>query len=547
MKQVICKDFTVSVGEDTFTVTRNGIDWVTLPVRCCVDRAGSADEDENILSFREEQRDGTWIFTWTTVSNNWREKQYVLKVTEQAFLFTIVLKGQGAIEKIRYFTDADKTRYEVAGYVMPHANHTNKMGNTRLITENEQIRLWYAAPTMYVYPFYVEGEPGSLGLGLVAKPGQYNFDVFHYVSPMQFSLPLYHRTVVEGSYETQGILGLFADSEEQIFRDYTRWHFENGYANPHQGEIPAWWKRPIYCGWGEQMVYKVKDNLDLQRDAATQKNYTEMMAKLEKEHLNPGSIIIDSKWQTTFGGLELDTEKWPDMRKFVDEQHAKGRKVILWIKSWDPEGLSYAECIKLLCNGVAADPTSPAYIGRVKDKFYKLLSSDEGCYDCDGFKVDFVNCIPQCGDSQTHTGICGVELIKAWMKLVYDTAKAIKPDALVNTSCAHPYFTENVDMPRIHDYMSQQRSAVSVMNWRKEIFSAANPGMPIDMDSGGIGSKRDFHRYMRYQAENGVPTLYWLNATGCTPLECVPFDEEDFDVIRECWNSYEEKLSKGEK
>ncbi len=539
MECVACKDFTVTAEAESFTVTCGGLDWVRLPVRCCVDKAGSPDADEGFLNFSQETREDARVFTWTTASRNWTEKKYVLTVYPDSFLFHITLKGSGAIEKIRYFTDAAKTRYEVAGYVLPLANHTNKTGNTRLIIEDGRIGLGYAAPTMYVYPFYVEDAPGRLGLGLAARPGEHNYDVFDYVSPMQFALPLYNRTVVKGSYETQGILGLFAQSEEQIFSAYTQWHFDHGYAKPHSGEIPAWWKKPIFCGWGEQMVYYTREKLDLQRNAATQKNYTQMLEKLEQERLDPGTIIIDSKWQTSFGGLEVDGVKWPDLRGFVDAQHAKGRRVLLWIKSWDAEGLESGECIQLLCNGVAADPTSPQYIRRVKEKFYKLLSSDEGCCNCDGFKVDFVNCIPQCEGSSTKGNICGVELIKAWMQLVYDTAKAIKPDALVNTSCAHPYLTETVDMPRIHDYMSQQRSAVSVMGWRRDIFAAANPGMPIDMDSGGIGSKRDFHRFMRYQAEKGVPTLYWLRASGLSPLENVPFDSEDYDVIRECWSNYE--------
>lgn len=542
MKTVSCKDFDIIIDKETFSLSRNGTVWFTLPVRSAVDLDGSADIDEPVLKFSEYSTETSSVFTWSTVSNNWSKKDYILTVLPDSFLFNIKLYGNGAIDKIRYFADKNLTRYDVSSYVIPNANHTNKIGNTRLINEDGQIKLWYTAPTVQVFPFSMEDEAGVLGLGLVARKNEYNFDVFNYVAPMQFELPLYNRTVVNGVYETQGILGIFGETEEQIFSDYTEWHFANGYAERHKGEIPDWWKEPIFCGWGEQRVYMQKDNITFQRDAATQKNYTEMMERLDKENLGFGTIIIDAKWQTHFGRFDVDTDKWQDLRGFVDEQHKKGRKVLLWIKSWDAEGLDYTECTQWMCNGITSDPTNPQYIERVKKGFYKLLSSDEGCFDCDGFKVDFVNCIPPMENSITHGNICGIELIKSWMSLVYNTAKAIKPDALINTSCAHPYFTENVDMPRIHDYRSEQRSAVSVMDWRKTIFAAANPNMPIDMDSGGNGSKRDFHRYMRYQAENGVPTLYWLNESGLSPLENVPFDKEDYDVIRECLEKYQQKL-----
>lgn len=544
MNEFNCKNFKIITGEETFTCQVNGLNWFTLPVRSAVDTAEKTDIDETFINYSEQEQNGIKIVKWTTASNIWNKKEYVLKIMADSFLYSIVLTGNGAINKIRYFSNGSLTRYETSGYVLPLANHTNKAGNTRTIMENSQISLGYAAPTMYVFPFFVEEEPGSFGLGLVAKAGEYNFDVFNYKCAMQFELPLYNRTVVNGTYETQSIWGSFEQTEEDILKAYTEWHFNNGYASRHTSKFYDWWKKPIFCGWGEQAVYygKNKQNYERQSAAATQKNYTEMLNRLEKENLNPGTIIIDAKWQTFNGTLEVNKDLWPNLRGFVDEQHSKGRKVLLWMKSWESEGLPETECTRLLTNAVSTDPTNPKYIERIKKQFRVLLSSEEGCCNCDGFKIDFVNCIPSCEGSSTYGNICGVELIKAWMKLVYDTVKSIKPDGLVNTSCAHPYFTENVDMPRIHDYHSENRSCVSIMGWRKTIFSIANPNAPVDMVSGGIGSKRDFQRYMKYQAEVGVPTLYWLNATDNHPLENVPFDKDDYDCIRECWKNYEEKL-----
>ena len=62
------------------------------------------------------------------------------------------------------------------------------------------------------------------------------------------------------------------------------------------------------------------------------------------------------------------------------------------------------------------------------------------------------------------------------------------------------------------------------------------PDVIIDTDAGGIGTRREFERWVRRCAELGVPDLYYLSGSGDVRLT-----DADADLIRACWAAYEEK------
>ena len=523
-----------------FTVSAHGETWLECPAMIAVDANGEKDSDERFLpmmSYEQKTEEGKTIHIWRTQSKLWTKKEYVLEEAENAARFFVRVEGRGKVDALRFF--GCHARYEAAEYLLPVANHADSSRNLRMITEPGVIELGYFTPPCYVYPFHMAGCAGWLGVGLAARAGQYNFHQFLYQNENQnrcgFEVPLYGQTTVDGAWESQSLLFVTGEDAYDVVRAYARWHYDAGWcAKKDRNHEPDWWSRPIFCGWGEQEALQ-RMHGGTQKDFATQKDYTRMSERLDEYGLYPGCIIIDDKWQKEYGSALPDPEKWPDLRAFADAEHRKGRRVVLWFRSWYPEGLSQEECIEYLCTACGADPTSGKYRARMRETIHTLLSDEPGCYNCDGFKIDFANCMPLGKYVSCHEkGVYGVELLKRFFTMMRDFAKAAKPDVLINCSCAHPYFDEIVDQARIHDYWGTMRNTPEVMAHRAKLCKAAMEDVLIDTDAGGVGSRRDFHRWMKAQPELGIPDLYYLTAAGD-----VPFDEEDIALIRGVWNDYE--------
>ncbi|MEG0768155.1 MAG: hypothetical protein RR482_10595, partial [Clostridia bacterium] len=271
---------------------------------------------------------GKTIYTWCTHSNIWTQKKYVLEQEGNTARYFIRVEGKGAVESIRFWGDG--ARYEAAGYLLPVASHGDYNRNLRMSTEAGVIELGYFTPPCYCYPFYMADCEGWLGVGLAAKEGQYNFHQFQYCNENNdncaFEVPLYGQTLVDGVWESQSLLFVEGKDAYTVIKAYADWHYESGWCRRAQRtQTPNWWKRPIFCGWGEQAALAKRQGAGKQTDYARQQDYEYMMKQLDEYQLNPGTVIIDDQWQDAYGTSLPDQSKWPDMRGFVDGQHAKGR------------------------------------------------------------------------------------------------------------------------------------------------------------------------------------------------------------------------------
>ena len=509
-----------------------------------MDADGKTDADERFLPMRAfdmRREDGKAVYTWRTQSDLWAMKTYRLEVGENWARFCVRVQGEHSVDALRFFDGG--ARYETAGYLLPAAGHADEARCLRMMTEPGVIELGYFTPPCYCYPLFLDGGDRWLGVGLAARAGQYNFHQFMIKTANNrcgFEVPLYGKTRVSGEWESQSLLFTEGGDAFDALRAYAEWHYESGWcARKDRSNEPDWWRRPIYCGWGEQCD-RARRLGGRPFDYATQRDYEDMSRRLDELDLHPGCLIIDDKWQGQYGEALPDPEKWPDLRAFADAEHKKGRRVVLWFRSWYPEGLRAEECVEYLCTACGADPTSEKYRARMKETIRRLLSDEEGCCNCDGFKIDFANCMPLGKYVQTHEeGVCGVELLRRFMTMMRDFAKAVKPDALINCSCAHPYFDEIVDQARLHDYDGHQRSALQVLGYRAKLYAAALPDVIIDTDAGGVGTRREFERWVKGCAALGVPDLYYLSGSGDVRLT-----DADAELIRACWAEYESNRKK---
>jgi hypothetical protein len=293
---------------------------------------------------------------------------------------------------------------------------------------------------------------------------------------------------------------------------------------PAERESPDWWRRPIFCGWGAQ-CHLENTRGGLARDHATQANYDAFLGRLARHGVAPGTVVLDDKWQATYGCNEPDTEKWPDLRGWIAERHEQGQKVLLWWKAWDPEGLPPELCVRNADGApVAVDPNDPA----TREELRRVVRTMLVDLDADGFKVDFTGRTPSGRGLQATAGAWGIAALHELLQVFYEAAKEAKPEALVITHTPHPSFADVTDMIRLNDVIGGV-DLVEQMRFRADVVRAALPELPIDSDDWRVPNKREWREFLAVKPEIGVPSLYYASHLDATGEE---LDEDDYAALR---------------
>jgi hypothetical protein len=300
-------------------------------------------------------------------------------------------------------------------------------------------------------------------------------------------------------------------------------------------ERPDWWSEPIFCGWGAQRHAAIATGASA-AEFSTQERYDAFLAQLETEGVVPGTVVIDDKWQETYGACEPDTAKWPDLRGWIAERHVRGQRVLLWWKAWDPEGLPAELCMQNAAGApVAVDPTNPEACRRLREVVGSMLAPDG--LGADGLKVDFTGASPTGRALTTHGRGWGIQLLHELLAVVYRAAKEAKPDALVVTHAPHPSFADIGDMVRLNDMlrlddMGPVPDVVPQMRHRAAIVQAACPDLLVDTDDWCAPDLETWRRYLDLKPGLGVPALYYathLDASG------EALTAADYEAIRLAW------------
>lgn len=303
--------------------------------------------------------------------------------------------------------------------------------------------------------------------------------------------------------------------------------YPEAYSEP--GPVPAWWSRPIYCGWGDQVALSmwIEGVGPEQRAVAynTQGLHERWIRRLEEASVPFGTVTIDNGWSPA-GTFRPNLDNWPDMKAFTRRQHEAGRKVLLWIPTWLWDGIPDEWCV--FADGVklTVDPTNPEYRKYLREQIHMLLSP-EGL-DADGFKIDQLAYSPseRCPRGGAQFGRTayyppaknkihlagkgwGCELLHLLQHDIYTAAKEAKPDCLVTSSTVHPYFHDTLDMVRLHDMGHVAKDIFAAMGARADLAEAALPGKLIDTDD---WVHTDYDLWMRYtmgSSRIGVPCIFY--------------------------------------
>jgi hypothetical protein len=384
---------------------------------------------------------------------------------------------------------------------------------------------------------------GWLGLGVEAAVDELTFVQLAYQpADRAFSLRLDYEghTEVDGDFRAPELVLLPAVSDPYAALRRQRGRLtDRGLAPaPAERARPGWWSAPIFCGWGAQC--HLAGGPGRAPDLSTQASYDAFLDALEREEVVPGTVVVDDKWQEAYGACVPDAVKWPDLRGWIADRHARGQRVLLWWKAWDPEGLPAELCIRNADGApVALDPTNPAAAEALRAVVQGLLAPDD--LDADGLKVDFTARTPS-GFALSPAGSSwGLALLHRLLSIVYAAAKDVKPEALIVTSTPHPSFVDVSDMIRLNDLLrlddpGPRPSVVPQVRYRAEVVRASCPELLIDTDDWCVPDRATWRELLELKPDLGVPSLYYathLDLTG------EALEAEDYAALRRSWARWE--------
>jgi alpha-galactosidase len=205
---------------------------------------------------------------------------------------------------------------------------------------------------------------------------------------------------------------------------------------------------PIWCAWGYGRSVKLQQVYDT-------------LPTVKK--MGFAWVTLDDGWQNNYGDWAVDPKKFPngdaDMKALVDRIHQEGFKAQLW---WSPlSAVPDSQLLKdhpdfLLLNQDGSKrkiswwnsfymcPADHAVVEYHKALVRKIL----GEWGFDGLKLDgqHMNGVPPCYNPAHHhkSPEDSVEALPDFFREIYQTARSVKPDALVEfcpCGTAYSFFT----------------------------------------------------------------------------------------------------------
>jgi hypothetical protein len=505
------------------------------------------DDTTSISEWQVEKHGNETVLTLHAHSSIWNAKTYRFRCQPHRFSYEIEVEGHGKLAEVHPFGGYSSgnlrwgSGFFFSGqYFLEGFNPEPAVDESRRFSPAGSSTIdiigvplpgrgsWFFTPPPFSFAF--KGPREWVGMSVEAQPGANLFTEYRYIGQrdaFHLTLSFEGHPKVNGRYRLPSIGFNFGVDEYEVLEAHVHTLHELEYV-PHIEErpTPAWWREPIFCGWGSQCYVARLEN-GPPPTFARQYLYDDFLATLDRNRLDPGIVVIDDKWQRTYGTNEVDEAKWPDLRGWIARQHDAGRKVLLWLKAWDPEGLPASECItNSAALPISIDPTNPAFERRQRASVRQMLLPDG--YNADGFKIDFSARIPSGPGLKAHGDA-----------ILYDEAKRTKPDALVMTHTPHPYLADVLDMIRLND-INVGRDIPDAMSHRAKVAAIACPTALIDTDNWPITDRATWRTYLSLQTELGVPSLYYSSHVDTTGE---PLEEEDYEHIRQLWATYRaEKL-----
>ena len=548
----------------------DGRPWADIRLTASVDPVAGVDETHDVTGPRERPIDGAGVgLTWLLVSSCWATKRLIVEARGETLTIRVEVDGRGDLGEVTllggrvvrpavtgrlwsgaWFESVVSAAPGDPGRIVQPAAESSSIG---VSSGSEPGRgRWFFTPA----PFVVAASRAAVGdatlipdgpwlaFALDAARGDARFTEVAYRAQdrgFAFVLDYEGHTRVDGGWSSPPLV-IHEASDPFAAIAAQRERLADTADSP---AAAAWWREPIFCGWGAQCaaVAAAGQPLSAAPARSTQADYDRFLAALEARGIIPGTIAIDDKWQRTYGTNEPETSKWPDLRGWIADRHRRGQRVLLWYKAWDLEGLPPEACIRTTGGTpVALDPSSPAGEMAIRRSIRSMLAPD--AIDADGIKIDFTARTPS-GHGLVHHGPdWGVDLLARLLEVVADEARSVRPDPLLVAQTPNPIFAPSVDMIRLNDLLRLDDPEPAVdtvpqMRYRAAVARAALPGDLIDTDDWCAPDLAAWRAYAAIKAELGIPALYYvdrLDRTGET------LRDDDFELIRRTWAEHRKRF-----
>ena len=259
-------------------------------------------------------------------------------------------------------------------------------------------------------------------------------------------------------------------------RQYTRFMETKGFRLPDPEPLAF---EPMWCAWG----YMRKFTVD------------EILGTLPKvKELGFEWVTVDDGFQQAEGDWDANPVKFPrgdaDMKKLVDAIHSYGFKAQIW---WSPLAVDsssrlMAEHPDLILKNADGSPQiiswwdawymSPAYPGTIKHTT-EMVQKFIGDWDYDGLKLDgqHLNACPP--DYNPVHGLSNPEdapeSVPAFFRTIYETARKIKPDALIQLCpCGDAMSFYNI--PYTNQFVASDPVGSTQIRSKGKTYKAIAPG-----------------------------------------------------------------------
>ncbi|NQT21228.1 MAG: hypothetical protein HQ592_16085 [Planctomycetes bacterium] len=351
--------------------------------------------------------------------------------------------------------------------------------------------------------------PGALPVGethIRLRPGRFSIDLCHYVaSNTRGNLPTaFIATDLESPYD-------LLDVDVQLCRERK----ELGGRKTHR----AWWSKPIFCTWGEQVRAANVDKAPLTADNV--RRWVKLLR--DKTGVGDFTVAIDLPWFDLYGDFQASRARFggtDGMRNLIDELHHAGHRVLLWYTPFKIDfdsdtAITQPDCLLQDITGIpirldtksgCRDYTSAVARNTMLNDLRYILSDAERCLGADGLKLDLTHQCPDLATCRLKNARWGAgdEHWASLLRHIHEDAHRFKPDCLVTSSGMVPYLDKHTDMARLCHLLDHD-----VAKWfkRARIGLRLMPGTVIGA-GGWAMTQRKYPAWWMTSPVFAVPMLY---------------------------------------